>query len=63
MVKSRPLPLLPADDSLPPHAPSGIGLKELVADELSIIGLYRELAARHDALVDYVMQRLQKQAK
>src|SRR3569833_3604633 len=61
MTKPKPLPLLKVDDTLPPDAPSGSGLADMVQDNLSIIRLYRELAARHDALVDYVMSRLQQQ--
>lgn len=44
------------------QAPSGIGLPELLDNDLEVVQLYRELAVRHDALVDYVESLIQKQA-
>lgn len=44
------------------QAPSGIGLPELLDNDLEVITLYHELSARHDALVDYVEGIIKKQA-
>ncbi|MCL2874794.1 MAG: hypothetical protein FWF12_00570 [Betaproteobacteria bacterium] len=44
------------------EAPSGIGLPELLDNDLEIVQLYHELAIRHDALVDYVEQLIERQA-
>lgn len=44
------------------QAPSGIGLPELLDNDLEVVQLYRELAVRHDALVDYVESIIHKQA-
>ena len=44
------------------QAPSGIGLSELLDNDLETVQLYRELAVRHDTLVDYVESLIQKQA-
>lgn len=44
------------------QAPSGIGLPELLDNDLEVVQLYRELAVRHDALVDYVEFLLKEQA-
>lgn len=38
------------------QAPSAIGLRELSESDTEIAGQYRELAADHDALVEYVEQ-------
>ena len=43
--------------------PSTIGFPELVADELEVTQLYKELATRHNALVDYVQEQVEKQVK
>ena len=43
-------------------AASGIGLPELLDNDLEVVQLYRELAIRHDALVDFVESKLQQQA-
>lgn len=43
-------------------APSGIGLPELLDNDLEIVQLYRELAVRHDTLVDYVESVIKQQA-
>ena len=42
--------------------PSTIGFPELVGDELEITQLYKELAIRHNALVDYLQEQIEKQA-
>lgn len=44
------------------QAPSGVGLPELLDNDLEVVQLYRELAVRHDALVDYVDSLTQQQA-
>lgn len=44
------------------QAPSGIGLPELLDNDLEVVQLYRELAVRHDALVDFVESIIKKQA-
>jgi hypothetical protein len=63
MVKSRPLPLLSVDPAAPDDAPTQIDLKTLADDSLTLTGMYRELARRHDALVDAVDAWLKQQAK
>lgn len=42
---------------------SGLTLPELLENDLEIVSLYHELAARHNALVDYVTEQIQKQAQ
>lgn len=44
------------------QAASGIGLPELLDSDLEVVQLYRELAVRHDTLVDYVESQIKKQA-
>ena len=44
------------------QAPSGIGLPELLDNDLQVVQLYRELSVVHDALVDYVDHLVQQQA-
>lgn len=44
------------------QAPSGIGMPELLDNDLETVKLYRELAVRHDGLVDYVESIIKKQA-
>jgi hypothetical protein len=44
------------------QTPSGAGLPELLDNDLEVVQLYRELAVRHDTLVDYVESLIQKQA-
>lgn len=39
------------------EADSTIGIKELAAYQLNLVGLYKDLAKRHDSLVDYVEQK------
>jgi hypothetical protein len=55
LQKSKALPLLPED-----HVPT---VKEFVDNDLEIVGDYHELATYHDALVDWVLQILDQQAK
>jgi hypothetical protein len=62
MSKSRPLPGLPVDSSAPDDAPTTVGIKELVDDSLTVTAMYRDLAKRHDELVDAVNKFLHKQA-
>jgi hypothetical protein len=63
MVKSQPLPALPVDPSLPDDAPTKIGLKEMVDDSITVTSMYRDLARRHDELVDAVAKWIKQQAK
>lgn len=63
MVKSRPLPALPVDPAAKDDDTSTVDLATLVADRLDITKLYRELAKRHDELVDAVAKKLQQQAE
>ena len=42
--------------------PAGIGLPELLESDLEVVSLYRELAIKHDALVDYVSSQIDQQA-
>lgn len=63
MEKSRPLPTIALDANLPDTASTTIGLPELVQIDIAVMKLYRELAERHDALVDEVMKKLQQQAQ
>lgn len=44
-------------------APSGVGAVEFVENDLEVTRLYHDLAARHDALVDYVQSKTDTQAK
>lgn len=44
-------------------APSGIGIAELVDNDLEVVGLYQELAVKHNALVDFVEKKLGIQSK
>lgn len=44
------------------QAASGIGLPELLDNDLEVVGMYRDLAIKHNALVDYVESLIQKQA-
>lgn len=43
-------------------APSEVGLPDLLDNDLEVVQLYRELAVRHDSLVDYVESKLKEQA-
>jgi hypothetical protein len=61
MVKSQPLPTLPADPKAKDDDASTVDLAKLVSDSLDITKLYRELAKRHDELVDAVNAKLQQQ--
>lgn len=45
------------------QTPSGIAVPELLDNDLEVVQLYRELAAEHDTLVDYVESLMKKQAK
>lgn len=45
------------------QAPSDVGQAELIDNDLQVIGLYHELAIKHDALVDYVESLINKQAE
>lgn len=63
LVKAQPLPRLADDPTQPDAAKSTVGVAELVEDNFAIVKLYRDLAHRHDALVDDVMQHLQDQTK
>jgi hypothetical protein len=62
MQRAKPLPKLPVPEGAADSDASSIGLKELVVDDLEITRMYRELAARHDALVDAVLEKLKEQA-
>ncbi|UUZ75555.1 hypothetical protein LP414_27955 [Polaromonas sp. P1(28)-13] len=44
------------------NAPSGIGVSKLVDNDLTVVKLYKELATRHDELVDVVEKKLKDQA-
>ena len=63
MQKSQPLPLLPIEAGATDDAASSIGLSELVGINLDLTKLYRDLAIRHDSLVDAVTKKLQEQAQ
>lgn len=54
MQRSRALPLLPERP---------VSVKEFVDNDLAIVGQYHELATYHDALVAWVQQLLDQQAK
>lgn len=43
-------------------APSGVTTAEVLDSDAEIAGLYRELAERHNALVDYEEEQLRRQA-
>jgi len=46
------------------EAPSDIGAAEFIDNDLEVVGLYRELATRHDELVDWVNEKIiKKQAE
>lgn len=45
------------------QTPSGIDLAAFIDNDLEVVGLYRELATRHDALVDYVTSLVKQQAE
>jgi hypothetical protein len=45
------------------ETPSAVGVGKLVDNDLDVVKLYHDLAARHDALVDAVEKKLQDQAK
>ena len=45
------------------QAPSGIDLAAIIDNDLEVVGLYHELATRHDALVDYVTALVNQQAE
>lgn len=45
------------------QAPSQIGAADFIDNDLEVVQLYHELAARHDALVDYVEGVIATQAK
>lgn len=42
--------------------PSGIEFADFADNDLQVVELYHELAARHDALVDYVESKIKQQA-
>jgi len=63
MNKSRPLPALAVDPNAADDEPTTIGLKELADDSFVVTGMYRDLAQRHDALVDAINAWLKRQAK
>jgi hypothetical protein len=63
LAKSAPLPRLKDDPGQPADAKSDIGLAELADDNLTLVKLYKNLAKRHDELVDAVMKHLQDQAR
>ena len=63
LMKSVPLPALPVDPDAADTAPSTIGLAELAEDNLTLAGMYRALARRHDALVDAAIEYMTKQAR
>lgn len=44
-------------------APSNIGIDKLLENDLEIVRLYRDLAKRHDELVDAVEKMLKRQAE
>lgn len=44
------------------RAASDVGIAKFVDNDLDVVQLYRDLAARHDALVDSVEQHLKEQA-
>lgn len=44
-------------------ATSNVTLQEFIDNDLAVVGLYKDLAIRHDTLVDYVNSLIQKQAK
>lgn len=50
-----------SDEAL--NAPSAVGVKKLVDNDLEIVKQYHELATRHDALVDAVEKKLKEQAQ
>jgi len=62
MQRAKPLPVLPISSDAPSDAPSGIGKAELIDSDLQVVGQYRELAVRHDSLVDWVERELARQA-
>lgn len=43
-------------------APSGIAISKLIDNDLEVVKLYKELAIRHDELVDIVEKKLKEQA-
>jgi len=51
------------DEKAADGAPTSIGIKELVDDNLEIVMLYERMAKRHDKLVDAVKKKLQNQAE
>jgi hypothetical protein len=61
-MKSVPLPALPVDPNAAADAPSTVGLAELAEDNLTVTGMYRALARRHDALVDAAIEYMKKQS-
>lgn len=63
LMKSVPLPALQIDEAAPDNAPSTVGLAELAEDNLTITGMYRALAKRHDALVDAALEYMTKQSR
>lgn len=63
MTKSQALPQLPVDPGASDDAPSAIGLKEMVDDSITVTTMYRDLARRHDELVDAVNAWIKKQAQ
>jgi len=54
---------LAVDEKAADGAPTSIGIKELVDDNLEIVMLYERMAKRHDKLVDAVKKKLQNQAE
>ncbi|WKZ86368.1 hypothetical protein N5B55_05280 [Ralstonia pickettii] len=45
------------------EAPADLAVAEFVDNDLEVVRLYHELAARHDALVDAVQKKLNEQAE
>lgn len=43
------------------EAPSGVTDQELIDNDLEVVGMYHDLAKRHNALVDWVSQEVEKQ--
>jgi hypothetical protein len=49
-----------SDEAL--DAPSGVGVDALIQNDLAVVKQYHDLATRHDALVDWVEQKVREQA-
>lgn len=44
-------------------ATSGIGIPAFIDNDLEVVGMYHELAERHNALVDWVSEEVEKRTK